>query len=157
VAVKIRLLRIGRKKRPFYRVVAIDSRTRRDGRYLEKLGYYDPLTKPATVKLEKEKILAWLEKGAIPSETVFNLLQKEGIALEWHLIKNKFDAQAANIELQKWAMLRKMPVTKLENTLLEPEKEVVLEEETEAPAEEVKPSGEEKPVEESPGESTETN
>lgn len=114
MAVKIRLLRMGRKKKPFYRIVAIDSRVRRDGRYLENLGYYDPLANPAVVKIDKGKVLAWLEKGAIPSETVFNLLQKQGIALEWHLLKNKVSPQAADIELQKWAMMKNVPVTKIE-------------------------------------------
>ncbi|HPC35716.1 MAG TPA: 30S ribosomal protein S16 [Candidatus Marinimicrobia bacterium] len=104
MAVKIRLQRVGRKKKPFYWIVAMDSKCRRDGRYLDKLGYYDPLTKPATIKIEKEKILSWLEKGAIPSDTVFNLLQKEGIALEWHLIRNNVSEQARNIEIQKWQL-----------------------------------------------------
>lgn len=114
MAVKIRLLRMGRKKKPFYRIVAIDSRVRRDGRYLENLGYYDPLANPAVIKIDKGKVLAWLEKGAIPSETVFNLLQKQGIALEWHLLKNKVSPQAADIELQKWAMMKNVPVSKIE-------------------------------------------
>ncbi len=108
MAVKIRLLRLGRKKKPFYRIVAIDSRSRRDGRYLDKLGYYDPLTKPATVQLEKEKIAKWLDQGAVPTETVFNLLQKAGIALEYHLIRNKVSEQTRNIEIQKWEMAKKM-------------------------------------------------
>ena len=106
MAVKIRLLRMGRKKKPFYRIVAIDTKSRRDGRYLDKIGSYDPLTKPATVNIDKEKIFAWLEKGATPSETVFNLLQKEGIALEWHLVRNKLSDQARNIEIQKWELSR---------------------------------------------------
>lgn len=114
MAVRIRLMRMGRKKKPFYRIVVIDSKARRDGAYIERVGYYDPLTNPATVKIEREKVLSWLEKGAIPSETVFNLLQKEGIALEWHLVKNKVDSKAANIELQKWSLLKKVPVTKIE-------------------------------------------
>jgi len=108
VAVKIRLLRLGRKKKPFYRIVAIDSRSRRDGRYLDKLGYYDPLTKPATVQLEKEKIVKWLDQGAVPTETVFNLLQKAGIALEYHLFRNKVSEQTRNIEMQKWEMAKKV-------------------------------------------------
>ncbi len=107
MAVKLRLLRMGRKKKPFYRIVAIDTKSRRDGRYLDKVGYYDPLTKPATVNIDKEKVLGWLEKGATPSETVFNLLQKEGIALEWHLVRNKISDQAKNVEIQKWELSRK--------------------------------------------------
>ncbi|HPD26040.1 MAG TPA: 30S ribosomal protein S16 [Candidatus Marinimicrobia bacterium] len=104
MAVKIRLQRMGRKKKPFYWIVAMDSKCRRDGRYLDKLGYYDPLTKPATVKIDKEKVLSWLEKGAVPSDTVFNLLQKEGIAMEWHLIRNNISEQVRNIEIQKWQL-----------------------------------------------------
>jgi len=104
VAVKIRLQRMGRKKKPFYWIVAMDSKCRRDGRYLDKLGYYDPLTKPATVKIDKEKVFSWLEKGAVPSDTVFNLLQKEGIAMEWHLIRNNISEQVRNIEIQKWQL-----------------------------------------------------
>jgi len=95
---------MGRKKKPFYWIVAMDSKCRRDGRYLDKLGYYDPLTKPATVKIDKEKVLSWLEKGAVPSDTVFNLLQKEGIAMEWHLIRNNIGEQVRNIEIQKWQL-----------------------------------------------------
>jgi len=72
------------------------------------------MANPAVVKIDKGKVLAWLEKGAIPSETVFNLLQKQGIALEWHLLKNKVSPQAADIELQKWAMMKNVPVTKIE-------------------------------------------
>lgn len=104
MAVKIRLQRMGRKKKPFYWIVAMDSKCRRDGRYLDKLGYYDPLTKPATVKIDKEKVFSWLEKGAVPSDTVFNLLQKEGIAMEWHLIRNNISEQVRNIEIQKWQL-----------------------------------------------------
>lgn len=144
MAVKIRLLRMGRKKRPFYRIVAIDSRARRDGRYLENLGHYDPLANPAIVKIDKEKVLAWLEKGAIPSETVFNLLQKQGIALEWHLLKNKVSPQAANIELQKWAMLKNVPITKIEPAAelsdeAEPTEQPVTAESLAEPAEETEP------------------
>jgi len=119
LAVKIRLQRLGRKKKPFFRIIVIDSRKRRDGRYLEKIGYYDPLTKPATVKIDKEKVLAWLEKGAIPSDTVFNLLQKEGIALEWHLIRNKVGEKSRNIELQKWELAKKERETKSTETPVE--------------------------------------
>ncbi len=76
MSVKVRLTRSGSKKHPFYRVVAINSGTRRDGRPLEFLGYYNPNTNPAEVKLEREKIQAWLDKGAEPSETVRSLLNK---------------------------------------------------------------------------------
>ena len=68
--VVIRMKRAGAKKRPFYRVVVADSRSRRDGRYIEQLGYYDPLTEPATFQVDAEKFAAWIRKGATPSESV---------------------------------------------------------------------------------------
>lgn len=108
MAVRIRLLRTGRKKKPSYRIVVMDSRIRRDGRYLEKVGTYYPLNKPAEVNIDKEKVLKWLEKGAEPSKTVFNLLQKEGIALDWHLIRNKASEQVRHIELQKFELAKKV-------------------------------------------------
>jgi len=79
LAVRIRLARVGATKRPSYRVVAIDSRKPRDGRALEILGFYDPLTDPATVRLEGERIREWIGKGAKPSETVVKLLRQAGM------------------------------------------------------------------------------
>ena len=76
MAVRIRLTRVGATKRPSYRVVAIDKHRARDGRALEILGFYDPLTDPATVKLDAERIQAWISKGAQPSETVVKLLRQ---------------------------------------------------------------------------------
>ncbi len=75
MAVKLRLTRTGCKKRPFYHVVAINSDSRRDGRPLEFLGYYNPNTNPATVKLENEKIEKWISLGAKPSDTVASLIK----------------------------------------------------------------------------------
>jgi small subunit ribosomal protein S16 len=77
--VKIRLQRLGRKKRPFYRVVAADSRAPRDGAFIEIIGHYNPLTDPATVVIDEEKALKWLRCGAQPTETVASLLKKQGI------------------------------------------------------------------------------
>lgn len=76
MAVRIRLTRVGATKRPSYRVVAIDKRRARDGRALEILGFYDPLTDPATVKLDADRIQAWISKGAQPSETVVKLMRQ---------------------------------------------------------------------------------
>jgi len=78
MAVKIRLARHGAKKRPFYRIVAADNESPRDGRYLEYLGTYDPSFDPAKVKVQNERIRYWIEKGAIPTNTVKSLLKKEG-------------------------------------------------------------------------------
>ncbi|SFJ80174.1 30S ribosomal protein S16 [Thermoflavimicrobium dichotomicum] len=79
MAVKIRLKRMGAKKAPFYRLVVADSRSPRDGRFIEEIGYYNPLTDPADVKIDEEKALKWLARGAQPSDTVRSLLRKQGI------------------------------------------------------------------------------
>ena len=77
--VKMRLRRMGAKKAPFYRVVVADSRYPRDGRFIEEIGYYNPLTEPAEIKLDADKAKAWLAQGAQPTETVKSLLKKSGI------------------------------------------------------------------------------
>ena len=79
MAVKLRSQRFGSKKNPFYRIVAADSRRPRDGRFIEIVGTYNPLTDPAQVKFDEEKVMAWLAKGAKPTDTVRSLLEKEGI------------------------------------------------------------------------------
>jgi len=78
MAVKIRLKRMGKKKAPFYRIIVADSRSPRDGRFIEELGYYDPMTNPATIKIEGEKVEKWLATGAQPTETVKSILTKNG-------------------------------------------------------------------------------
>jgi len=82
VPVRIRLMRFGRKKRPFYRVVAADSRAPRDGKFLDILGYYDPLKDPYEFKIDLNKVKMWLEKGAEPTETVRALLKKIGVRID---------------------------------------------------------------------------
>lgn len=77
--VRLRLTRGGRHKRPFYRIVAADSRKPRDGRYIEVLGTYDPLKSPAVVEIKQERVLEWLKQGAQPSVTVHHLLKKAGV------------------------------------------------------------------------------
>ncbi|EHE86451.1 30S ribosomal protein S16 [Latilactobacillus curvatus] len=84
MSVKIRMKRMGSKKRPFYRIVVADSRSPRDGRFIQQVGYYNPLTKPVDLKLEEEVIMDWLQKGAQPSDTVRNLLSKQGIMQKYH-------------------------------------------------------------------------
>lgn len=79
MAMKIRLTRMGSKKKPFYRVVAVNSETRRDGRALDFLGYYNPMKEPAEIKLDADKVKAWMAKGAKPTDTVRSLLTKAGI------------------------------------------------------------------------------
>jgi len=79
LAVKIRLRRMGAKKNPFYRIVVADSRSPRDGRFIEELGYYNPLKDPAEIKIDQERALNWLSKGAQPTETVRALFNMAGI------------------------------------------------------------------------------
>ena len=79
MSVKIRLKRMGAKKKPFYRIVVADSRSPRDGKFIEELGYFDPLKEPAEVKIDEEKTKKWLSTGAQPTDTVKALLKKNGI------------------------------------------------------------------------------
>ena len=79
MAVKIRLRRMGAKKAPFYRIVVADSRYPRDGRFIEEIGYYNPLTNPVDIKIDAEKAAKWISNGAQPTETVKSLLKKAGI------------------------------------------------------------------------------
>ena len=79
MAVKLRLKRMGAKQKPFYRIVAADSRTKSDGKFLENVGTYNPIKTPAEIKVDEEKVLNWLSKGAIPTDTVRSILSKQGI------------------------------------------------------------------------------
>ncbi|MBY0222085.1 30S ribosomal protein S16 [Mammaliicoccus sciuri] len=87
MAVKIRLKRMGAKKSPFYRIVVADARAPRDGRQIETVGTYNPLTKPATVNINEELALKWLQDGAKPSDTVRNLFSEQGIMEKFHNAK----------------------------------------------------------------------
>ncbi len=82
MAVKIRLKRIGAKKNPFYRVVVADARASRDGRFIEEIGTYDPLADPSKINIDNEKAIAWIAKGAQPTDTVKSLLKKTGAISE---------------------------------------------------------------------------
>ena len=79
MAARIRLRRTGTTKRPSYRVVVADARTARDGRFIDQIGFYDPLTEPPTIRIDAEKATAWIRKGALPSNTVRNLLARAGV------------------------------------------------------------------------------
>ncbi|MDY6915308.1 MAG: 30S ribosomal protein S16 [Candidatus Cloacimonadota bacterium] len=82
--VKLRLRRMGAINRPFYRIVAVDSRKKRDGKYIENLGYYEPKTEPLTLKVDTEKAIKWLKVGAQASTTVKSLFRRAGIMEKWH-------------------------------------------------------------------------
>ncbi|WP_377889245.1 30S ribosomal protein S16 [Alkalihalobacillus sp. R86527] len=89
MAVKIRLKRMGAKRNPYYRVVVADSRAPRDGRFIEEIGTYNPVANPVDVKLNEEKALDWMLKGAKPSDTVRNLFSKEGLMEKLHNAKKQ--------------------------------------------------------------------
>ena len=84
MAVKIRLKRMGAKKAPFYRIVVADSRSPRDGKVIEQVGTYNPLTNPAEIKVDEDLAIKWLGNGAIPTDTVKNLLSKVGVMEKYH-------------------------------------------------------------------------
>ncbi len=139
MAVKLRLRRLGRKKRPFYRIVAADSRSPRDGRFIEEIGYYNPLTEPTTIEVRQERALYWLSQGAIPSSTVKSLFRKKGINLRFDLLKRGVPEAQAEEEFQKWAALQEERRKRLEAQKIaekaakaKPEKEKVKEVEKKA-------------------------
>jgi small subunit ribosomal protein S16 len=104
--VKIRLTRQGKKRFAFYHIVAADSRAPRDGKYIERLGSYNPNTHPATVELDFDKALTWLNNGAQPTETCRNILSHEGVLLKKHLLggvtKGAFSEDEAENRFEKW-------------------------------------------------------
>ena len=106
MATKIRLKRIGRRNRPFYRMVAMDSRNRRDGAAIEELGWYNPIDADHSYDLKDERILHWLKDGAEPSEAAHKLLRRAGIAHRWHLIKQGLDEAQIDKEMKKWELNR---------------------------------------------------
>ena len=102
MATTIRLTRMGRKKRPFYRMVVLDSRKRRDGAYLANLGYYNPFCDPHEVDLHAEDIINWLGKGATMSETARSLLRGEGILYQWSLLKAGMETDEVAAKVAEW-------------------------------------------------------
>ena len=103
MAVKIRLKRLGRKKRPFYRIVAIDSHARRDGKEIERLGWYDPLaSNGAQYQLKDDRIYHWLGEGAQPTKTVHTLLSDAGIAIRWHFMSQGKSEAEVEEALKDW-------------------------------------------------------
>jgi small subunit ribosomal protein S16 len=104
--VKIRLQRHGSKKRPFYFIVVADGRSPRDGKFIQKLGTYNPLTMPATIQLDRQRALDWLSKGAQPTDTVRRLLSFKGVLYLKHLLRGVtlglFDDATAMDKFQKW-------------------------------------------------------
>jgi len=102
VSTTIRLTRMGRKKRPFYRLVVTDSRNRRDGAYIANLGYYNPFVEPYEVNLHDQEIISWLDKGAVASSTARSLIKNEGVLLRRELMKQGLDAAEVDSRVAAW-------------------------------------------------------
>ncbi|MBD3169154.1 MAG: 30S ribosomal protein S16 [candidate division Zixibacteria bacterium] len=100
MSVKIRLRRMGAKKRPYYRIVVADSRSPRDGRFIENLGHYHPIFKPARIELHEDKVYDWLKKGALPTDSVNSLFRKIGLMEKWHLMKKGEDVSTMEIRTE---------------------------------------------------------
>lgn len=112
--VKIRLARHGKKNKPFYFIVVADSRAPRDGRFIERIGSYNPNTNPAFIELEFDKALNWLQKGAQPTDTCRTILSHEGVLMKKHLLdgvrKNAFTLEEAEVKFQKWVEDKKKAI-----------------------------------------------
>ena len=106
MAVKIRLARKGRKKLAFYHIVVADSRSPRDGRYIEKIGSYNPVSNPAIIELDFDKALGWLQNGALPTDTCRSILSSKGVMIKKHLLegvkKGAFDEAEATRRFEEW-------------------------------------------------------
>ena len=139
MATRIRLQRHGRKGYAFYQIVVADSRAPRDGKFIERIGSYNPNTNPATIDLNFERALHWLQVGALPTDTTRMILSREGVCLKKHLLegvnKGAFDEAAAEVKFQEWMTKKKMSLQTVTNkereaekvtakTLLDAEKEV---------------------------------
>ncbi|HIB33590.1 MAG TPA: 30S ribosomal protein S16, partial [Candidatus Marinimicrobia bacterium] len=106
MATKIRLKRIGRRNKPFYRMVVMDSRNKRDGAAIEELGWFNPIEADKPYSLNEERILHWMKLGAQPSEAAHGLMKRSGLAHRWHLTKQGLDENAIEKEMKKWVLTR---------------------------------------------------
>jgi small subunit ribosomal protein S16 len=106
LAVRLRLRRIGKKKKPMYQIVAADSRAARTGKFVEIVGRYDPLQHPPVISTKEDRVLHWLNVGARPTETVRSLLQRTGLWMRWSLKRKGLSEAALATEMEKWEMLQ---------------------------------------------------
>ena len=106
MATKIRLKRIGRRNRPFYRLIVIDSRKKRDGAAIEQVGWYNPIADENSYDIKGDRVLYWLGEGAIPSDAVKKIMRQEGISLRWHLMQQGVDEKEIEKEMKKWELNR---------------------------------------------------
>ncbi|MBM4166208.1 MAG: 30S ribosomal protein S16 [Ignavibacteria bacterium] len=106
MVVKLRLARMGRKKSPIYKIVAADSQSPRDGRYIESIGQYNPLTQPMTVDVKEDKMFKWLKNGAQPTDTVRSLFRRKGLWLKWSLIRKGKSEEEISPIMEQWQQLQ---------------------------------------------------
>ncbi len=106
MAVKLRLRRVGKKKQPMYKVVAADSRSPRDGKFLEAIGIYNPLTDPLTLDIKEDRAMYWLNVGAQPTDTVKSLLSQKGIILKKELQRRGLSEEKIQEEIDNWVKIR---------------------------------------------------
>jgi small subunit ribosomal protein S16 len=143
LATKIRLKRIGRRNRPFYRLIVIDSRKKRDGAAIEQVGWYNPISVDNSYEINDERIMHWLSEGAIPSDAVKKIMRQEGLSLRWHLMQQGTDEKEIEKEMKKWEMNRENVLAdrqakKIEKLSKKSESSQVEDTELEAKAEPVK-------------------
>ena len=106
MAVKMRLTRMGRKKRPFYRIVVADERSPRDGRNIESIGTYNPIVEPPEIRVAEDRVFYWLDNGVQPTDTVRSILKSEGLLHKRFLQKRGFDEKRLDEEMKKWEVLQ---------------------------------------------------
>ncbi len=123
MATKLRLQRRGRKHYPFYQIIVADSRAPRDGKYIERIGSYNPNTDPATITLDFDRALYWLQVGAQPSDTVRSILSREGVLMKKHLLggvkKGAFDEAEAERRFAEWKTKKEQSIQSLKEKVQE--------------------------------------
>jgi small subunit ribosomal protein S16 len=134
---------MGKKKQPIYKIVAADSRSPRDGKFLEAVGFYNPLTDPHTLELKEDRILYWLNTGAQPTNTVKSLLRQQGLTLKKELMSKGLDEEKINSEIENWKKMKEAGSKKTTGKKLS--RKAKAKKETEASAEKSEDKSEEKP------------
>jgi small subunit ribosomal protein S16 len=162
LATKIRLKRIGRRNKPFYRLIVIDSRKKRDGAAIEQVGWYNPIADENSYDIKDDRVLYWLGEGAIPSDAVKKIMRQDGLSLRWHLMQQGADEKEIEKEMRKWELNRENVLADREakkaEKLLKKKEASQAETAPEAPAEEkAEKSPETEATPEVPNEETENN
>ncbi len=156
MAVKLRLRRMGKKKQPIYKMVAADSRSPRDGKFLEAVGFYNPLTNPHTLDLKEDRIMYWLNVGAQPTNTVKSLLRQKGITLKKELLSKGLDEEKVKSELENWQKIKEAGSMKKADKKLSKKAKAKQEAEASTPVEETKPEAQDATKTSAAADSTET-